>query len=498
MATVTSALSTVRYDLSRALIITRRELRDMSRDWRIIIPILILTLIFPPLMNITAGATTRFAERYGALIVGQRLIPFLLMIVGFFPISVSLVIALETFVGEKERRSLEPLLNTPMTNLQLYIGKALAATVPPLAASYLGIAVYLTGLYFTLDWLPSFNLLAIILMLTTSQATVMVAGAVVVSSQTTSVRAANLLASFIIVPMAFLVQAEALIMFWARYNILWVIVGGLLVLNAILIRMGVRIFNREELLGSEIDELNIKGSLKLFWSYVKGEDSGQKEQAAGGRARRVRSVWRWYRYEVVGGSLWRTLLPAAFVLLALIGGGLLGVQQAKVWPIPAEAFIQDDWAERFANAMSTLGLQGTNGVVMVLWQNIRVLVIASVLGVFSLGVLAIIIALLPMAIIGYLGSNVYTSGLATLPFWMAIVPHGILEIPAIALAAAAILRLGASVMSPPAGKTLSEGWLFALADAFKLWVGVILPLLVASAFLEIYVTPAVVLAVAAR
>ena len=137
MATVTSALATVRYDLSRALIITQRELRDMSRDWRIIIPIIILTLIFPPLMNITAGAATRFAERYGALIVGQRLIPFLLMIVGFFPISVSLVIALETFVGEKERRSLEPLLNTPMTNLQLYIGKALAATIPPLAASYL-------------------------------------------------------------------------------------------------------------------------------------------------------------------------------------------------------------------------------------------------------------------------------------------------------------------------------------------------------------------------
>ena len=46
-------------------------------------------------------------------------------------------------------------------------------------------------------------------LLITVEALVMVSGAVVVSSQTTSVRAANLLASFIIIPMALLMQAEA-------------------------------------------------------------------------------------------------------------------------------------------------------------------------------------------------------------------------------------------------------------------------------------------------
>lgn len=49
------------------------------------------------------------------------------MVVGFFPASFSLVIALETFVGEKERKSLEPLLAAPLTNTQLYLGKMLAA-----------------------------------------------------------------------------------------------------------------------------------------------------------------------------------------------------------------------------------------------------------------------------------------------------------------------------------------------------------------------------------
>ena len=63
----------------------------------------------------------------------------------------------------------------------------------------------------------------------------MVSGAVVISSQTTSTRAANLLASFIIVPMALLLIAESFLMFWADYSILWwfilgqAIVAGLLV-----------------------------------------------------------------------------------------------------------------------------------------------------------------------------------------------------------------------------------------------------------------------------
>ena len=61
------------------------------------------------------------------------LLPLLPMIVGFFPVSISLVIALETFVGEKERLSLEPLLSTPLTNTELYLGKSFAAMLPPAA-----------------------------------------------------------------------------------------------------------------------------------------------------------------------------------------------------------------------------------------------------------------------------------------------------------------------------------------------------------------------------
>jgi ABC-type transport system involved in multi-copper enzyme maturation permease subunit len=241
-------------------LLTRRELRDTLRDWRMVTPIILLTLVFPIVMTVTAGAAQNFVNRYGAPLIADRLIPFLLMIVGFFPISFSLVIALEAFVGERERKSLEPLLATPLSNGQLYTGKMLASIIPSLMAAYLGVSVYLLGLLIFRGWTPPPILLAQVLALTTMEGLVMVSGAVVVSSRATSVRAANLLASFIIIPMALLVQGISVIMFMAIYDALWGIVLALIVVNLILIRMGLSLFNREELLGREIDQLSLRGT----------------------------------------------------------------------------------------------------------------------------------------------------------------------------------------------------------------------------------------------
>ena len=71
-----------------------------------------------------------------------------------------------------------------------------------------------------------------------------------------------MLASFIIIPMAILVQGESLIMFWAAYGALWWVIIGLAVVTAILIRIGVQLFNREELLGRDLDEINLKAAGK--------------------------------------------------------------------------------------------------------------------------------------------------------------------------------------------------------------------------------------------
>jgi uncharacterized membrane protein SpoIIM required for sporulation len=467
------------HSLRRALLITRREVRDQLRDWRIIAPIIILTLIFPLLMNFTAGQAVGFVERFGAPVIGERLIPFLLMIVGFFPISVSLVIALESFVGEKERHSLEPLLSSPLTDTELYIGKTIAAMLPPLFAAYLGITVYLIGLAVTIGWQPDLVLLVQILALTTIQALVMVAGAVVISAQTTSVRAANLLASFIIIPMALLVQGESLIMFWAQYEVLWWVIVGLLALTVVLIRMGVRLFNREELLGRDLDELNLKVAWQTFTAAYAGQGRGQ-------------GLLRWYRLEVAA-ALRRLRLPMLLMALALLAAIVLGFYYASIFRLPLSGVQLGEVVDQFEANLSRLSFVSARGAGWILFTNLRALAIATAAGMFSFGVLGVVLLMTPLALVGYFAGQVSLIGLDPLQFFAAFVlPHGVFEIPAAVLEGAAILRLGASVLAPPPGKTLGEGWLAALADWAKISLAVVLPLLLLAALAEVFVTPAVV------
>ncbi|HET7089315.1 MAG TPA: stage II sporulation protein M [Anaerolineae bacterium] len=459
--------------LAGALSVTRREVRDTLRDWRIVAPIVILTLVFPVIMNFTASIAQDFVRRYGAQIIGERIIPFLLMIVGFFPISFSLVVALETFVGERERKSIEALLCTPLSNGQLYLGKMLAATIPSLSAAYLGISVYLVALRVFRGWIAPPELLVPIVLLTTCEAIVMVSGAVVVSSQTTSTRAANLLASFIIVPMALLVQAVSVVMFWGAYGVLWGFVAGLVVIDLLLIRMGVRLFDREELLGREFDKVDFKrrwSTLKRFFARVDPD----------GDAARV-TLRRVYRRDVpailgrAGGALWVVMIVT---LVGAAGGWLMG--QAEPVDLGFHAC---------AGSAPLL----TSG--QILGNNLRAVLLSGMIGIFTLGALPVVVPLVNAGLIAYALASASTHGYDPLALLFAgILPHGIFELTGVWLASIAALRLGAVVTGGRPGATLGESWLLALADYLKVLIFVAIPFLIVASLIEIYVTPALLCA----
>lgn len=465
------------HQIRGALMVTKREVRDQLRDWRIIFPVIILTLFFPGLMNFTAHRVVSFVESYGAPIIGDRLIPFLLLIVGFFPISVSLVIALESFVGEKERHSIEPLLSSPLGDGQIYLGKLLAALLPPLLTSYLGIGVYLFGVITQVGWRPPPVLLVQVLVLTMVQALVMVSGAIVVSSQATSVRSANLLASFIIIPMALLIQGEAMVMFWARYSTLWWVIIGQVVIAGLLIRTGVAHFNREELLGRELDVLN------LGWIWREFRHAFLADAP---------SIWQWYAGLK---DLLRQMRTPIFITVTILGIALwLGSKQAIVFPLPLELLNTQELDKGFIEGLEAVRFFSVAGVGTIWFHNVRAIFLAMVLGIFSFGVLGILVIMLPIGLVGYLMANMASAGLSPSTFLTAFVlPHGILEVPAIVLAGASILRMGASMAASAHGKTIGESWLHSLADWARVIVGLVLPLLLGAAALEVFVTPRVVI-----
>lgn len=479
-----------RSSLATALIITRREVKDSLRDWRIMTPIFILTLVFPALMNFTAQLATDWVARYNAPIVGERLIPFLLMIVGFFPISFSLVIALETFVGEKERNSIEPLMSMPVTDQELYMGKMLAALFVPLLASYLGITVYLVSLYIFVGWRADFWLLTQMFLLTTTEGLVMVSGAVVVSSQTTSVRAANLLASFIIIPMTLLLQVESILLFWGNYNVIWLIILGLLVVDLILIRMGVRIFNREEILSKEMDELN----LKSIWRDFKGHFL--RPPAQPNRRNKTEAVpfsllrvWR----QDIPQLLASHKLPLGLVVLLLTGSAIGGAFFAPHYPLPPDSLnLNNLQTGAFDQANLTGFLPGFTPAGILL-HNMRVLVLSALLGIFSFGALAVILVMASMALVGYFAGAAGLAGHNSAMFLATfILPHGLFEIMAVMISTAFALRMGAALIAPPEGLDVGQGFLYTLANFTKIFIFVVIPLLLIAAVIETQITPLLV------
>ncbi len=476
MTTLTPVLPVKQNSVYMALVIARREIRDSFRDWRIIMPIFLLTLAFPALMNFTARRAISFADQYGAEIIATQLIPFLLLVVGFFPMSFSLIIALETFVGEKERNSLEPLLASPLTNTELYAGKMLAALAPPLLASYMGMLVYMVSLWTNLDWRPEPTLIIQVMLLTTVQGVIMVAAAVVVSSQATSVRAANLLASFIIVPMALLIQFEAGALFWGNHVGLWWLIAGLALTAVVLIRMGLYVFNREELLGRDIDQIRLGWMFRVYWQRLSGQ---------GWNGRMPRPL-AWYKETLaIFPSLWQ---PIGILLLAFAGAVIFGIWLAHQYVLPPDIQAQLTGENMAANLEQYAYLLAALPMVII-FQNMRVVALQALLGVFTFGVLAVLIFMLPWGVIAFLVTQFYLAGQDPFQFLLAVfLPHAILEFPALLITTAAILRWQAVIIHPSPDHTLSENFLMRMADFTRIFLGVGLPLLIVAAFVEAHIT----------
>src|SRR5258708_4408038 len=76
-----------------------------------------------------------------AQILARNWLPMFLVLPIFLPI----LIAAQSMGGERERRTLEPLLATPVSTLSIILGKSVAALVPALAITWLAAALFSLG-----------------------------------------------------------------------------------------------------------------------------------------------------------------------------------------------------------------------------------------------------------------------------------------------------------------------------------------------------------------
>jgi uncharacterized membrane protein SpoIIM required for sporulation len=465
-------------------LVARRELRDQFRDWRILFPLIVLTLSFPFLMNEVARQAVGFFAKYGTNLIADRLVPFSILIIGFFPITISLVVALESFVGEKERGTIEPLLSAPLENAHLYFGKLLIGVLTPLAASYASITLYLLMVSHHGLHMPGIGTMALLLTLTTAHAVLMVSAAIVISVQSTSVRAANLLASFIVIPVAILMQGESVLLFWGTDRVLWMAVAAVIIMAGLLVRLGISHFHREYLLGREFDSLNLRWMARTFWNAFRGE---------------ANSPFAWYGTEV-RSVLQQLATPMLIMLIIAILGYGVGFKWATAnIPKMLSSATPQDFTSLVRDARQSVGLAQAHqhlAASFIFLNNLRATFLVFLAGAFSFSVLGVLVYLLNVSLIGGVLGVFKLVGYSPLTLFAAgLLPHGMFEIPALMLASAVVLRMGAVLVTPQIGKSMGQIVLEQLADWAKIFLGLVVPLLALAAIIEAYVTPSILTAV---
>ncbi|MGB9895647.1 MAG: ABC transporter permease subunit, partial [Thermoproteota archaeon] len=155
--------------INKVILIFKKDWREIRRNWQILLPILVIPFMISVLLpmfilstpsiismptsslsgietlmkNLPKNIQTEIREMniQQALIyvmLQYFLAPFFLVI----PIMVSDVIASDSFAGEKERKTIEALLATPISDSELFMGKVLVAFIPAVIVTTVSFLLY--------------------------------------------------------------------------------------------------------------------------------------------------------------------------------------------------------------------------------------------------------------------------------------------------------------------------------------------------------------------
>jgi ABC-2 type transport system permease protein len=169
------------------------------------------------------------------------------------PLFIPLTIASYSIIGEKQLRTLEPLLATPIRTWELLLAKSLAAALPGVLVSWLSFAAFIVVALFSvsmavvqsvvrLTWIAAFGIVVPLFAL------LAVGTGVIASSRTNDPRAAQQLGAIVILPIAGLLFAQVfgLVRLSVEYVLMLALVVG--VVDAVMLWLAVRLFDRESIL----------------------------------------------------------------------------------------------------------------------------------------------------------------------------------------------------------------------------------------------------------
>ncbi len=264
--------------MNKVKTIILKEWAEVFKNRLVLFSVAFLPLIFIALPFITIGATGDLGEGdvlatldsgnslpgYGETCVEMVLtegecvqlymLDLFTLLFMILPVMIPVTIAAYSIVGEKTSRSLEPLLATPITTVELILGKSLSAIFPAVSATWLGYLVYVIGMRILLEsdavfarMLDPIWLIAIVVVgpLLTVLA---VCIAIIVSSRVTDPRVAEQLAGVIVLPLILLLTGQSIGFFLLNRTMVVVAAVVIAVIDVGLIYLAVKTFERENIL----------------------------------------------------------------------------------------------------------------------------------------------------------------------------------------------------------------------------------------------------------
>jgi len=259
--------------MRRLLTLFRKELLDLMRNRAALIPVIVaaviaiampfsITVVIPQMSHEPLGADAdllKISRAVGAdelsgegrvqlFLFQQFLLVFLLM-----PITGAMSLAAHAIVGEKQARTLEPLLATPITTFELLVAKVLGSLIPTLVISAGALALYFAGIAVTAEpgvarGMLTVRTLLLVLGIAPLAALVSLQLALIISSRVNDPRTAQQFGVLIILPLTALLVAQFTGSMWLTNRTIVGLGAVLLVLWIVLTGFSVALFDREAIL----------------------------------------------------------------------------------------------------------------------------------------------------------------------------------------------------------------------------------------------------------
>jgi ABC-2 type transport system permease protein len=256
------------------IILIRKEWAELYRNTMLLGTVVFMPLLFaviPIIMlwsmgdftgeamgDVMGGASQQFTALCQGLSTGNCSMAIFLAqfntMFMFIPVILPATILPYAIVGEKNQRSLEPLLATPISTLDLLLAKALAAIIPATLATWLSFLIYMIASWFLLAskavfgiifqpyWLFAIFVIGPLLALLTADLALMV------SARSSEPRAAQQVAGLVVLPLVLLLmgQMSGVLLITPAFTLLLGLL--IIILDIILTYMAIKVFDREAIL----------------------------------------------------------------------------------------------------------------------------------------------------------------------------------------------------------------------------------------------------------